>query len=90
MFIGPSLVACGNGWDMAGLGMLGLATGWEMIGTDIPLIGNVSEHDSEHSTIGLLMGLPWVKVLQGGLFFTMGQSGLTMIKKLAHVGPTIL
>lgn len=90
MFIDPSLVACGNGWDMPGLGMLGLATGWEMVGTEIPLIGSVSEHDSEQSTIGLLMGLPWVKVLQGGHFFTVGQSGVPIIQKLAHFGPTIL
>lgn len=36
--IDPLLGVCGSRWQIVGLGIIGLANGWEMIGSAIPLI----------------------------------------------------
>lgn len=37
-FIGPSLAVCGNSWEVVGLRIVGLYNGWQMVGSEIPLI----------------------------------------------------
>lgn len=36
--VGEPLVVCGNRWEMAELGMIGLSRSWKIEGKDIPLI----------------------------------------------------
>lgn len=54
--------------------MIRLGNGWEMIGTETPLISSVSEPDSEQLTVGPLLGACWQMVRwpmerQGGDLF---------------------
>lgn len=44
------MVRCGKRWKLVGLGMVRLASGWELFDAENFLIWNVSEQDSEQRT----------------------------------------
>lgn len=53
------MAVCGNGWEIVGLRMVGLASDWVRVGVENPLIWRLSEEDSKQKTLGPLFAFCW-------------------------------
>lgn len=60
--VGPSLIVCGNRWEILECEILGLGNGGEMVCTESFLICSISEQDSQCLMIGPLLDLYWQMV----------------------------